>query len=261
MLIAADSMLATYDLRMVAFSLLIASVSGYVALSLSERLTNNEGRVHYSWLAGGALAMGVGIWSMHFTGMLAFHLPIPINYDIPTVLISLVAAIVASGVALAVASRPSMNRRAWLTGGLIMGSGAAIMHYTGMAAMRLCSTTQWDLRVVVLSVAIAVCASLAALWLVFNLRAVSGSRSEWRRITAALVMGVAVAGMHYTGMAAATFVSNPNLTISGNVISAAELGGGALIGATLLELILALAISYVDGESARLRDLRARFKL
>jgi NO-binding membrane sensor protein with MHYT domain len=251
----------TYDLPMVALSILIASVSGYVALSMTERLTTNKGPVHYRWLAGGAVAMGIGIWSMHFTGMLAFHLPVEIGYDLPTVALSLAAAIAASGVSLAIVSRPSMNLVTWLTGGFIMGSGITVMHYTGMAAMRLCGTMRWDFRIVVMSAFIAVVVSLAALRIVFTLRVVSGSRFEWRRCAAAVVMGIAVAGMHYTGMTAATFLSSPNLVLSSDFITAKALGGGAIIGATLLELILALAIAYVDGESSRVHELEMRFKL
>src|ERR1035441_7741529 len=167
MLMAHDMMRVTYDLPLVALSILIASVSAYVALSLGERVTQNHGRVRYLWLAGGACAMGTGIWSMHFTGMLAYHLPVPISYDIPTVVVSLIAAILASGVALAVVSRPSMGQRAWLTGGFLMGSGVAVMHYTGMAAMRVSATARWDLRIVAVSAVIAVVVSLVALRLVF----------------------------------------------------------------------------------------------
>src|SRR5450755_1791032 len=246
MLMAHDMMRVTYDLPLVALSILIASVSAYVALSLGERVTQNHGRVRYLWLAGGACAMGTGIWSMHFTGMLAYHLPVPISYDIPTVVVSLIAAILASGVALAVVSRPSMGQRAWLTGGFLMGSGVAVMHYTGMAAMRVSATARWDLRIVAVSAVIAVVVSLVALRLVFNLRAISGQRFEWRRIGAAIVMDIAVAGMHYTGMAAATFLSMPGPPATGNIITAEALGGGAIVAVTFLVLILALAVAYVD---------------
>jgi diguanylate cyclase (GGDEF)-like protein len=239
-------MASTYDVRVVALSIVIASVAAYVALSLGERVTENRGLSRHVWLLGGASAMGTGIWSMHFTGMLAFHLPVAISYDVVTVALSLVAAISASGVALAVVSRPVMSVRAWLTGGLLMGSGVAVMHYTGMAAMRLPASAQWDPRIVGASVAIAVVVSLVALWLVFRLRAVSHRLFDMRRGAAAVVMGFAVAGMHYTGMAAATFFASAPQPANGGVISADALGGGAITVVTLLVLSLALAVAYVD---------------
>jgi diguanylate cyclase (GGDEF)-like protein len=241
-----QAMHAQYDAPMVVLSIFIASVSAYLALSLAERLTHNHTRARYLWLAGGACAMGTGIWSMHFTGMLAYHLPVPISYDVPTVLISLIVAIVTSGVALFVVSRPSMSPRAWLAGGFLMGTGIAIMHYTGMAAMRLPATAQWDLRIVAASALIAIVVSLVALRLVFNLRAVSARRFELRRAGAALVMGLAVAGMHYTGMAAASFLSMPGPPATGDIIAAAALGGGAIAVVTFLVLILALSVAYID---------------
>jgi diguanylate cyclase (GGDEF)-like protein len=243
---AHDMMHASYDLPMVVLSILIASVSAYLALSLAERLTHNQNRARYLWLAGGACAMGTGIWSMHFTGMLAYHLPVSISYDVPTVLISLIVAIIASGVALFVVSRPSMSPRSWLIGGFLMGIGVAVMHYTGMAAMRLPATVRWDLRIVAASAAIAIIVSLIALRLVFNLRALSVRRFEWRRTGAAVIMGFAVAGMHYTGMAAATFLSMPGPPATGDIIAAAALGGGAIAVVTFLVLILGLSVAYVD---------------
>ncbi len=239
-------MRGSYDLRVVALSIVIASVAAYVALSLGERVTQNRGLSRHLWLLGGASAMGTGIWSMHFTGMLAFHLPVSISYDVATVALSLAAAISASSIALAVVSRPVMGPKAWLTGGLLMGGGVVLMHYTGMAAMRMPASAQWDMRIVAASVAIAVVVSLVALWLVFRLRAVSHRLFEVRRGAAAVVMGFAVAGMHYTGMAAATFFASPPQTAGGDVISADALGGGAIAVITLLVLVLALAVVYVD---------------
>src|SRR5579859_1105645 len=130
-------MLGYYDTRLVALSVFIAVVASYAALDLAGRVTSARGWVRYLWLSGGATAMGTGIWSMHYIGMLAFRLPVPVQYDWPTVLVSLLAAIFASLVALFVVSRQKMGPLQALVGCVIMGSGIAAMHYIGMAAMRL----------------------------------------------------------------------------------------------------------------------------
>src|SRR6266849_2196831 len=129
---AGTAMITSYDDRLVALSVLIAIFAAYAALDLAGRTTAARGRVRLAWLIGGA-AMGSGIWSMHYIGMLAFSLPVPVSYDWPTVLVSLLAAIFASAVALFVASRRKMGWLRALIGSTIMGSGIAAMHYIGMA--------------------------------------------------------------------------------------------------------------------------------
>src|SRR5437870_6306746 len=140
------SMIGSYDYRLVALSVLIAICAAYAALDLAGRTTAARGRIRLTWLAGGATAMGIGIWSMHYIGMLAFSLPVPVLYDWPTVLLSLIAAVFASAVALFVVSRKKMGWPQALLGSAIMGGGIATMHYTGMAAMRMpamCSYDPW----------------------------------------------------------------------------------------------------------------------
>src|SRR2546427_2716804 len=137
-------MVISYYYRLVTLSVVIAMLSSYAALDLAGRTTAARGRVRLAWLVGGATAMGVGIWSMHYIGMLAFTLPVLVLYDWPTVLLSLVAAIFAAAVALFVVSRQRMGWLRALTGSAIMGSGIATMHYTGMAAMPLCAMWSYD---------------------------------------------------------------------------------------------------------------------
>src|ERR1035438_7172769 len=127
---------ATYDYRLVAASIVIAIFASYSALELAGRVTAHRGRLRLAWLMGGALAMGHGIWAMHYIGMLAFRLPIPVYYHVPTVVLSLLAAVVASWVALYVVSREHMTPFHVAAGSVLMGAGIATMHYTGMAAMR-----------------------------------------------------------------------------------------------------------------------------
>src|SRR5437879_11354833 len=137
-------MTGSYDYRLVGLSVLIAICAAYAALDLAGRTTAARGRIRLTWLAGGATAMGIGIWSMHYIGMLAFSLPVPVLYDWPTVLWSLVAAIFAAAVALFVVSGEKMGWPRTLAGSAIMGGGIAAMHYIGMAAMRLGDVVSYD---------------------------------------------------------------------------------------------------------------------
>src|SRR6266566_4168723 len=127
-------LVGSFDYRLVVLSVLIAILASYAALDLAGRVTSAQGKVRLLWLNGGAVAMGFGIWSMHYIGMLALRLPIPVQYDWPTVLLSLLAAILASSIALFVVSRQKMGFVRALVGSLFMGGGIAAMHYTGMAA-------------------------------------------------------------------------------------------------------------------------------
>jgi two-component system, sensor histidine kinase and response regulator len=139
---------SSYDYRLVALSVLIAILASYTALDLAGRVTAAHGWVRRTWLTGGAIAMGLGIWSMHYIGMLAFSLPVPARYFPPTVVMSLLAAIFASAVALYVASRQKMDSLSAAIGSIIMGSGIAGMHYIGVAAMRLSAECTYDIRLV-----------------------------------------------------------------------------------------------------------------
>ena len=198
-------MSATYNSWLVGLSLLVAVVVSYTSLRLASRVATSERRESGLWLTIGALAMGVGIWSMHFVGMLAFSLPIPLAYSVPTTLISLAAAIVTSGFALGITSgeRLTLVRLGWSA--LAMGAGISVMHYLGMAAIPITPRISYDPLLVLLSIAIAVGASFAALWLFFRLRDGSSRRRQFERLGAALAMGLAISGMHYIGMAASRF--------------------------------------------------------
>src|SRR5712691_8811956 len=198
------TMVGSYNYGLVALSVLISIIASYAALDLAGRVTSARGRTRLLWLTCGATAMGIGIWSMHYIGMLAFHLPIPVQYDWPTVLVSLVAAIFASGVALFVVSRRKMGLWRACVGSLFMGAGIAAMHYLGMAAMRLPATHHYSTALVTLSVVLAIVISFVALWLTFHFRGETAAWG-WMKITSALVMGAAIPVMHYTGMAAASF--------------------------------------------------------
>jgi two-component system, sensor histidine kinase and response regulator len=164
-----SAMVTSYDYRLVALSIIISTVASYAALDLAGRVAA-YGRIRMAWLTGGACAMGIGIWSMHYVGMLAFSLPVTIRYDWPTVAGSLLCAVFASAVALFVVSRQQMKVHHALLGSFVMGSGIAAMHYVGMAAMRLRAMCHYSAALVTLSVFLAIAISLVALWLSFTLR-------------------------------------------------------------------------------------------
>jgi diguanylate cyclase (GGDEF)-like protein len=235
-----------YDLNLVALSVVIAIVGAYVGLTLSERVAKHHGRSRYLWLAGGAIAFGSSVWAMHFTGMLAFRLPVDVSYDVPMVALSLVVAMLAGGVALFAVSRPRITWRSSLGGAVAMGVGIGSMHYIGMFAMRMPATMDWDLRIVALSAVVAVGLSLVAVRLSFRLRAVSGKHFGWHRITAAIVMGSAISGMHYTGMAAATFVTAASGANTGLLLSGDAVGGVAIAFITLLVSGFAVVLAFID---------------
>jgi PAS domain S-box-containing protein len=243
----------SYNYWLVALSVLIAMFASYAALDLAGRVTATVGWTRAVWLLGGAVAMGTGIWSMHYIGMLAFVLPVPVAYHWPTVLLSLFAAIAASAIALYVVSRRMMNAFRALAGSVLMGAGIASMHYIGMAAMRLPAMCQFSSSLVVLSVVFAVLISLAAIWISFHFRDEKAG-GGWAKTGGAVVMGAAIPVMHYTGMAAASFTPSDMPVDLSHAVSISELSILGIVLVTLLLLGLALLTSRLD-RSFALRTL------
>jgi len=233
-------LVGSYDYHLVALSVLIAVLASFAALDLAGRLTSARGRTRKVWLGGGAVAMGIGIWSMHYVGMLAFRLPIPVEYDWPTVTVSLLAAVFASAVALFVVSRERMGLSRAIVGSFFMGGGIAGMHYIGMAAMRLSATCHYSSGIVALSIVAAILISLVALWLTFHLRGEMKS-GGWRKVLSAVAMGAAIPVMHYTGMAAASFTASG--TASGNMSHALDITSLGILGIVVVTfMVLGLSI-------------------
>lgn len=235
---------ATYDYRLVALSVLIAIFASYAALDLAGRVTATRDQARSAWLIGGAIAMGTGIWSMHYTGMLAFRLPMRVYYHVPTVVLSLLAAIFASFVALFVVSRRRVTTLHVLTGSVLMGAGIATMHYTGMAAMRLAAHHHYHTGLWLLSVLLAVVISLAALWLTFHFR--DENRGRIFKTAVAVVMGLAIPLMHYTGMAAVSYMPADTAPDLSNAIDISVLANSAVILVTLVVVGSALLSSLVN---------------
>ena len=239
------NLIGSYNYALVALSVLIAMFASYAALDLAGRVTAAGGWIRAVWLLGGAGAMGTGIWSMHYIGMLAFILPIPVAYHWPTVLLSLFAAILASVVALYVVSGQKMGALRALAGSVLMGAGIASMHYIGMAAMRVPAICQFNSFLVVLSVVFAVLISLVALWITFHFRDEKIGMG-WEKLAGAVVMGAAIPVMHYTGMAAASFTSSGLPVDLSHAVSISILGTAGISAVTFIVLGLALLTSSVD---------------
>ena len=238
-------LVGSYDYGEVARSILIAFVASYAALDLGGRVTAAHGWVRAAWLTGGAIAMGIGIWAMHFKAMLAFSLPVPMAYHWPTVLASLVIGVLASAIALYVATRKKMGPAEAWTGSLIMGGGIAALHYVAMASMRLAAVTRFDPILVALSVVFAILFSRIALMFTF------GYREDFRgttlaKIISAAVMGAAISLMHYTGMAAASFIPAAMLQDLSHTVSISPLGGFGISIVTFFVLGTAILTSSVD---------------
>ena len=244
----------THDPYLVALSILVASFASYTALDLAGRVAAARRLARCVWLVGAAVTMGGGIWSMHFVGMLAFTMPIPMSYDIGLTILSLVVAIFVTGVGFYVISRRSASPLHLVLSGIFMGLGIVSMHYTGMAAMRGHAEISYDRLFVSLSVVIAIGAAMAALWLAFrttNLR---------QKLVAAVVMALAISGMHYTAMRAATFVADRPVHEARGTASLNQTNLAlAVAGTTFVILAFALMASLFEEKRAEeaLRQARA----
>jgi diguanylate cyclase (GGDEF)-like protein/PAS domain S-box-containing protein len=238
------SMTGTYDVCLVVLSIVISLFASFAALDLAGRITASREKARLFWLLGGASAMGLGIWSMHYIGMLAFKMPTNVLYDVPIVVLSLGVAIAASAVALFTVSRRHMHRWQTIASGIVMGSGIAAMHYIGMAAMRMAAQVTYNVPLVLTSIVLAVVISIVALILAFRVR--GENRVTKRKLASALVMGSAIPMMHYTGMWAARFtVSDTPIDIS-HAVSISSLGIAAISFSTLLILSLVIAGAFID---------------
>ena len=237
-------LIGSYSPTLVIISLFVAILASYTALDLTGRIATAKGRAVHLWTAGGAFAMGIGVWSMHFIGMLAFQLPIDLGYDIGITLLSLLISILSCGFALWLVSQPQLPAWQLAFGALVMGGGISAMHYTGMAAMRMQPGIDYDPTLFSASLLIAVVASGAALWIAFRLRQHTPYVGLIRG-GAAVIMGFAIVGMHYTGMAAARF---PDGSFCGAAVSGLNGKGldNLVLITTLAVLSLALLTSILD---------------
>ena len=257
-------MTGTYDSSLAVLSVLIAIFASYTALDLAGRIRASQGEARRIWLTTAAIAMGGGIWAMHFVAILAFSIPgLAVSYDPALTLASMILAIVLTGVGFAVMSRSGPVVPRIVAGGLLMGLGVVGMHYMGMAAMRMPADLAFDHLWVAVSVLIAIGAATAALWLA------SRNRGHLERAGAAILMGLAIAGMHYTGMRAATFTAHPGSDLGRGFSSVGQAALAVAVAAiTFLILFLTLVAAILDRrfallalrEAAALRESEERFR-
>jgi diguanylate cyclase (GGDEF)-like protein len=200
-----DHLAVHIDIGLVALSIAVAVLASYAALDLTRRSLDASGTRRRTWIVAGGITMGLGIWTMHFVGMLALRMGMPVSYSLLLVASSLLAAIAGSAVALSMVARPHVSRRALLSAAAFMGFAVAAMHYLGMASMEMSAFVDWNLPLVLASVVIAFLASLAALFLLRRIGQSSEGFGFMRRVAAAVLLGFGVAGLHYTAMAASSF--------------------------------------------------------
>ncbi len=243
---------SSYNLGLVAVSYIIATFAGYAFLDVAGNVRRAQGLARLTWILVGATAFGTGIWSMHFVGMLAFSLPVPVSYDLGLTGLSMIFAVLACAIAYAIISRPRLTIIPLMLGGIVTGAGIATMHYTGMAAMRTTALLSYDRNIFIISIVIAILASIAAMWIAYQ---IDKSNLKFKyilllKIAAALIMGFAVVGMHYTGMAAARFEPTGGF---GGIITGTDkwLLGYATTSASLVILLLTIGSVLLSDTSTR----------
>lgn len=205
----------SYDFKLVLLSFLIAVFSSAIALHITaQAISVNKRKLRLLMLGSGSIALGGGVWSMHFIGMLAFALCTSVSYQPGLTFLSMVPSIAACWVALDLISRKQLSWLQLLCGGVLVGAGIGTMHYMGMAAMQMSLALRYDLPMFLLSILFAVVLAILALWVRFGLRRFNMA-PHWLTLLSSVVMGAAISSMHYTGMAAARFVPPPGFTTEG----------------------------------------------
>jgi diguanylate cyclase len=243
-----------YHLGLIFVSIAVAILASYTALTLALRIRSASGSAAGAWLLGGGLAMGIGIWAMHFVGMLALSLPLAISYDVWITALSMAIAIAVSTFALRIASRAQVGRPQLIAAGITMGIGICSMHYVGMAAIIIEPAIRYDPYWVAASLAIAIAASFGALWVAFSQR--DDGWWHYRLVFGGIVMGFAIAGMHYAGMAAADFPAGA-VSLPSAFMDTAWLAGSVTTISVFI-LMATLLLSLVDAQgAARRRRMQA----
>ena len=210
---------ASHNWFLVGLSFLVAVFGSYTALQLMRGMKTASASGRYLWLVAAAFALGGGaIWTMHFIGMIAYNIDMFVGYDPLLTFVSLFVAVFMVAVGIFILSKKQDSIIFLLAAGVITGAGVASMHYSGMAAMVVAADISYDPLLFSLSLAIAVVAATAALWLAFNLD------GGLQIFGASVVMGIAVCGMHYTGMAAMIMTPNEELVVAGSGMEPLTLG-------------------------------------
>lgn len=244
MLLPNQVLLATSDLRLIVLSVLIAIIGSYAALDISEQIALAQGTARRWWLVGSGLTLGLTVWAMHFTAILAQRLPIPVGYDFQIVLISLLLTIVASGIGFFLVSRqPLLHWLPLLAASVFVGAGIIGMHFTAMSSLQLAAKAAYDLKLSVLSGVVAIASAFVALWITFGRCIESNIPEAVRKLGSAVIMGIAICGMHYIAMTGVSFRSTLLIQSKYSIVDN-KLLALVLSIAALLILTLALIASF-----------------
>ncbi|HSH54711.1 MAG TPA: diguanylate cyclase [Methylotenera sp.] len=200
--------------NLIVLSVLIAMFGSFTALSHAERMRESTGYQAAAWMIAGGVTLGMAVWSMHFIGMLAFHLPIPIAYDSWLTFISVLPVIAAALLGFYLLRSPKLQLKKIVIGGFFMGLGITAMHYTGMAALRMQPAISYNPTIFALSVVVAITAAIGALLIVYAGEK-TGLHPLIQHLLGAVIMGFAIAGMHYTAMAGAIFAPSSICLVGG----------------------------------------------
>jgi PAS domain S-box-containing protein len=230
-----------YTPKLVILSVLVAIFASWMALLIAGQAAENRAQ-RWIVLGTGSLALGTGVWAMHFIGMLAFDLCTDVDYDPLATIISGVPSVAASFVALWMIARERLGGWSLLAGGVVVGAGIGVMHYAGMAGMRMGLALHYDIRMFLLSIVVAVVLATLALWVRFGLSSVRGMSESRRLLLAGVVMGCAIAGMHYTGMEAARFVGHATLTAQ-----KAQSDTFLALAITLITVVFTIVVLGING--------------
>lgn len=247
-------MLANYDYSLVAASYVVAVFAAYTALYFGARLSDTQGSARKVWLGVGALAMGTGVWTMHFVGMRASPMMADMTYGAGLTSISWVAALVASAIALHLIGREELRTATLITASVAMGAGIVTMHYLGMYAMNMSMAPLFDVFWLSISVVIALAASGAALAICRRVRQEEGGKAIVFQFVSALVMAAAICGMHYTGMLGMTY-PEAALPAAGNALRGDYLGLPLAILCSAL-LGVAIFVTALDINGRRLARIQ-----
>ncbi|PSL40747.1 PAS domain S-box-containing protein/diguanylate cyclase (GGDEF)-like protein [Planomicrobium soli] len=239
-----ESISFNYDASLVTLSILVAFFSSFVALDISSRLAAASGPNQLRWIISGAAVMGLGIWAMHFIAMLAFHLSVAVSYNLPLVFLSIIPALVSSGIAFYLISTPAATRLHLFSGAFFIGMGAIAMHYLGMASMDLGADISYDPILYLLSVGMAFATSIVALSRLFYLREMQGF--HWKKAASAALMSMGIAGFHYTAMEAAIFSPTIHHVSKGVALEDGKSIGYGIGTGILIILLLALGSIRID---------------
>ena len=250
-----QELVPSFDLPEVAASVLIAAIAAYSALTLAGRVGARTGREHWAWIGWGGVAMGLGIAAMHFVGMLAMQLPVEVMYESRRTVLSVLVAIAASTLALHIAGSASLRLPRLIFGSLLFGSAVVGMHYIGTSAIRAPLIVDHAMPRVAASLLIAVSSGGASLWLAFRLRDADGVAGGAQRVISAVLLGLSVAGVHYTAMSGMDFHATPDgLAVTTHVDGALFTGRGlslVIAAVSLLVLIGAIVGAFID-QTARI---------